>query len=75
MPVADDAPDKLVRRVTRRIAEVRRTKGLTQAEMALRLGMAEKNYQRIERGQNVTVHTLGRIARALGVPASEFFER
>ncbi len=55
-------PDDLVRTVTRRIAEVRQSLGITQAEMAERLETALNNYKRIERGQNITIHTLARIA-------------
>jgi transcriptional regulator with XRE-family HTH domain len=39
--------------------------------MAEALGCATKNYQRIEYGQNVTVHMLARIANALGVTVTE----
>lgn len=66
-----DDPDAAVRRVAARIAEVRREKNLTQDFMAEALGCATKNYQRIEYGQNVTVHMLARIANALGVTVTE----
>ena len=69
-----DSPAAAVRRVARRIADVRRERaGLTQEEMADRLGCALKNYQRIESrdGQNVTIKTLTRIANILGVPVSD----
>jgi transcriptional regulator with XRE-family HTH domain len=58
-------PDKFVRQVTRRVAELRRQRGLTQAECAQRLGVAVKNWQRIEQGQNLTLHTLARVAVVL----------
>jgi len=63
--VARIDPDKFVRQVTRRVAELRRQRGLTQAEAAQRLGVAVKNWQRIEQGQNLTLHTLARVAVAL----------
>ena len=66
-------PEQLVERVTARIAEIRRAKGFTQANMAERLGTATKNYQRIERGQNLTLWTMARIANALDVGVEEFF--
>ena len=68
-----DSPAAAVRRVARRIAEVRREKGLTQEEMATRLDCALKNFQRIESrdGQNVTVKTLTRIANILGVTVTD----
>lgn len=71
--MSEDESEQLVRAVTKRIAEIRRAKGFTQAQMAVLLGTAEKNYQRIERGQNLTIHTLGRIAKVLGVRAADFF--
>lgn len=66
-----DRPDAAVRRVAKRIAEVRRAKGITQDEMAERLRCATKNYQRIEYGQNVTIKMLTRIANLLGVTVTD----
>jgi transcriptional regulator with XRE-family HTH domain len=60
-----------VKRVARRIAQVRRAKGITQDEMAERLRCATKNYQRIEYGQNVTIKMLTRIANLLGVTVTD----
>ena len=60
-------PDDLVARVARRLAEVRRERGITQEELAERLDTAERNVRRIEAGQNITLRTLSRIAVALGV--------
>ena len=65
-----DNPSAAVRRVAKKIAEVRRERGITQDEMAERLRCATKNYQRIEYGQNVTIKTLTRIANLLGVTVS-----
>ena len=64
---ARPSPDDFVRQVTRRIAAVRQARGITQEELAARLRTAVRNLQRIEAGQNVTLHTLARIAAALGV--------
>jgi len=64
-------PQQFVLRVTRRIAEVRRERGVTQEELAARLGMAVRGLQRIEAGQNITLHTLARIASALDVRPDE----
>ena len=44
---------------------MRRGRGLTQAEAAHRLGVAVKNWQRIEQGQNLTLRTLARVAAVL----------
>jgi transcriptional regulator with XRE-family HTH domain len=54
-----------VRHVTKRVAQFRRARGLTQAEAAQTLGVALKNWQRIEQGQNLTLHTLARVAAVL----------
>lgn len=64
-----------MRRVAKRIAEVRQERGLTQEAVALELGTATKNYQRIEYGQNVTVHMLGRLAAIFEVDPATFFEK
>jgi transcriptional regulator with XRE-family HTH domain len=64
-------PKRFVRSVTRRIAAVRRARGLTQEAAAERYGTALKNWQRMEAGQNLTLATLARVAQALGVPPAE----
>lgn len=67
--------DRVIHDVGRRIAECRRDLGLTQEEFAERLGMAPNNLQRVELGmQNLTVRTLVRVAKALGVKTGELFE-
>ena len=62
-----ERPEDFVLRVSRRIGQVRRAKGLTQDEMAEKLGTATRAFQRIEAGQNLTLYTLARIAGVLGV--------
>jgi transcriptional regulator with XRE-family HTH domain len=69
--VRPDNPNAAVRRVGKRIAEVRRAKGITQSAMAEALKCAVNNYQRIEYGQNVTIKTLTRIANLLGVTVTD----
>ena len=66
------SPD-LPRTVGQRIAELRAAVGLTQEELADRLGIALKNLQRIEGGQNLTLRSIERIARALGLTPMELF--
>lgn len=60
-----------VARVTRRIAEARELKGITQEELAALLDTAPRNVQRIEAGQNLTLRTVERIAQVLGLTAEE----
>lgn len=68
-------PAEFQKQVGRRIAQLRRDAGLTQAKLAERLGMAVPNVQRIERGaQNITVQTVARLAGALGVEPAELLK-
>ncbi len=60
-------PNTFVRYVTGKLRELRKAQGVTGEELAERLGIAAQNLRRIEAGQNITLRTLGRIARALGV--------
>lgn len=51
---------------------MRREAALTQEALAVRLGIATKNVQRLESGrQNLTLETLARVALALGVTPSD----
>lgn len=59
----------LARRVGQRLRALRKARGLTQREMARRLGLAPPNYARTEAGQHVpSVTLIVRIAGELGVP-------
>lgn len=70
--MAAEKLDPFVRAVARRIAALRVEAALTQEALAVRLGIATKNLQRLESGrQNLTLLTLSRVARALGVPPAE----
>lgn len=66
-------PDEVVRDVGRRIAEIRRGRGLTQEKAAERLDISLKAYQFIENGQNLTIKTLVKVASTLGVRTAELF--
>ena len=61
----------LVRKLASRIRELRRAKGLTVEEAAGRYGCSRRWWVSLEQGQNVSVDTLGRIAKALGVRATD----
>jgi transcriptional regulator with XRE-family HTH domain len=63
--VADDSD--LVARITRQPAKARRASGITIEQLAERLDTAVQNVHRIEKGQNITLRTLARVARALGL--------
>jgi transcriptional regulator with XRE-family HTH domain len=60
-----------VRAVGRRIAEIRRLRGLTQEGLADKVGMGTKNLQRVEAGQNLTLRTIGLLAEKLGISPHE----
>lgn len=70
----DDEDQDLVKVVASRLAALRREQGITQEVLAERLGTAVENLKRIERGQNLTLRTLQRIAIALGVIVKIDFE-
>ena len=58
-------PDRLVKNVGRRIAEIRQERGLTQVALANTLRVTYQWISQIEGGQNVSVYTLARMANAL----------
>jgi transcriptional regulator with XRE-family HTH domain len=64
--------DELVLRVGRRIGALRKERGLTQAQLAERLGIAQKNVHRLESGtQNLTLRTIVKVAEALDVAVDD----
>lgn len=66
--------DLLLSQIGLRVLRRRQELGLTQAELAARLGIGQANIYRVENGkQNVTVDTLCKLADALGVTAVELF--
>lgn len=71
--MAED-PEKTLRSIGRRIAEMRVERGLTQEEYAERCGWSLKYLQRIEAGrQNLSVRSLVKLANALRIRAAELF--
>lgn len=57
-----------------RVRELRRAKGWTQQELADRLEVEAREVRRIEAGENTTVYTLVRFARALDAPVAALFK-
>lgn len=56
-----------------RIKEIRKLKGLRQEDVES-LGLSYKYFQRIEQGRaNITLATVAKVAKALGVSSEEFF--
>ena len=57
----------LVRKLASRIRELRRSKEMTVEEAAQKYGCSRRWWVSLEQGQNVSVDTLARIAKVLGV--------
>ncbi|MBF5043169.1 MULTISPECIES: helix-turn-helix transcriptional regulator [Myxococcaceae] len=59
----------------RRVAELRRTQGLTQAAFAEEAGVSLQYAQRVEAGEeNLTIESLVKLAHLLRVPVASLFE-
>jgi transcriptional regulator with XRE-family HTH domain len=65
-------PDTLVHDIGRRVAELRRERGLTQQALATKLRATMQWVQQIEYGTNLTVYSLARVANALDAPLEAF---
>ena len=62
-------------RLGRRIAQLRREAGLSQAALADSLGMSRAYLGELERGEKAaSVETLDRLARGIGVPAFKLLQ-
>ncbi len=58
--------------LSKNISNTRVSKGLTQLEVAVKLGIEQSNYSRLEaRGEKLTIEQLQKIAKTLGVGVSE----
>ena len=65
-----------LRALRKKIRARREALGFTQEEMAERLHITTRHYQKIEAGElNVTLRTLCKVADALHVPPSELIRR
>lgn len=49
------------------IKKARQARNLTQEQLGTRIGVQKAQISRIERGKNITVSSLGRVFRALGI--------
>ena len=66
--------DRFCTRLGERVRELRLAKELTQEDMIER-GFSLRHYQRIEAGRSVTVRTLWKLAKALGVQPADLLPR
>ena len=69
-----ETPERLVQRVGRRVAELRRAAGMTQEAFAEALDVTVQYVSRIEVGENLTLITLAKVARALGVTVIDLLQ-
>ncbi len=64
------------KRVGELIRRLRDAKGITQMELAERVGLSYQQIQKYEKGRSsISLSRLRQIAHALDVPISEFFEK
>ena len=62
------------KRIGARITEIRKTKGLTQAQLAEKVNVSNETISRLERGITIpSIKTLKIIADTLKIPVSAFF--
>lgn len=67
--------EKLLKAFGKRLADVRKSKGVTQSELAERVNMSVVTIAYIETGKRwVRLSTLDKIARALKVSMAELFK-
>lgn len=64
-------PERVCKDVGRRISELRKARGLTQEQFSVLLGTSFQWVSQLEGGQNITLHSLARIANALEVRLEE----
>ena len=66
--------ETIIANVGARAAELRRAQGWTQEDLAGRLKIEPQSVQRIERGMNLSIRSLVKLAHALGVPTIALFQ-
>ena len=63
----------LYKKLGERIEWLRKEKGLTQEELAVKAGLHRAYFWDIEKGRNISIKTAYNIARALGVKLPDLF--
>lgn len=58
---------EITEQVGQLIREARKAKGMTQKELAEKLGVSEAAVYRYEQGQNFTIETLYKISQVVGI--------
>lgn len=64
----------LYQRLAERIERLRRSKGVTQEQLAEKAGLHRAYFWDIENGRNISIKTAYKIARALEINLSELFD-
>lgn len=62
----DDPDREILEEIGRRLAALRKARGLTQSEAAARAGLSRNTLYRAERGDNPTLQTVIRLLRTYG---------
>ncbi len=69
------SPALVLRRIGRRIREIRRDRGLSQVELAAQLDIARQFLSRVELGRhNISIRFLADLGGVLGVEVEAFLE-
>lgn len=67
--------NRIDKRIGRRIKQVRKSCGLSQIELADRVGISFQQIQKYEKGATkISVFRLHQISEALGIPITDFFK-
>jgi transcriptional regulator with XRE-family HTH domain len=74
MKTMHTSTEQFLRKVGRKISEIRSQKGLTQFKLAERAGVSTQLVQYWESGRNVTLKTLYSLAQHLNHPIEGFFQ-
>ncbi len=69
-----ETDEKFFRNIYHRIGEIRREKGITQEQLAVKAEADTKEIQRWETIGGLSLKTLRKLSKALGCPIVEFFK-
>lgn len=67
-------PDQIAVQIGRRIAELRQQRGWSQTQLAEAIRGSFQWVSQIEAGQNLTIHSLVKVANAFGVTLQDLLE-
>ena len=60
--------------VMRKLEVILAEKGLTQSEVSIKMGVSKQAISGYRKAARMNMRTLGRLAKALGVPVARFFD-